>query len=48
MVTKTLSEIRRRKELWKIKARVSRMWDAILLGSGEQISLDMALIDHQV
>ena len=48
MVSKTLSEIRQGKELWKMKARVTRMWDAILLGSGEQIILHMILIDHQV
>ena len=48
MVGKALSEIRLGKELWKIKARVTRIWDAILLDSGEQISLDMILIDHQV
>jgi hypothetical protein len=48
MVTKSLSEIKPAKELWTIKARVTRMWDAILLSSGEQISLDMVLIDHQV
>jgi hypothetical protein len=48
MVSKTLSEIRPAKELWKIKARVTRKWDAILLGSGEQISIDMILIDNQV
>jgi hypothetical protein len=47
MISKTLSEIRLGKELWKIKARVTRMWDAILLGSGKQISLDIIFIDHQ-
>ena len=36
------------KELWKIKARVARIWDVILLDSVEQVSLDMILIDHQV
>jgi hypothetical protein len=48
MVTKSLSDIKPAKELWTIKARVTRMWDAILLSSGEQISLDMVLIDHHV
>jgi len=48
MVSKTLSEIRIGKELWKIKARVTRVWNAILLGSDEQLSLDMILIDQQV
>jgi hypothetical protein len=48
MVSKTSSEIRPGKELWKIKARVARIWDAILLGSGEQVSLDMIILDHQV
>jgi len=42
MVSKTLSEIRTEKEPWKIKARVTR------LGSDEQLSLDMILIDQQV
>ncbi|OEL23724.1 hypothetical protein BAE44_0015257 [Dichanthelium oligosanthes] len=45
MVSKTLSEIRPGKDLWKIKARATRLWDAILLGNGEQLSLDMILID---
>ena len=40
-MSKTLNEIRTEKELWKIKARVTRVWNAILLGSGEQLSLDM-------
>ena len=48
LVSKTLSEIRTEKELWKIKARVTRVWNAILLDSGEQLSLDMILIDQQV
>jgi len=48
MVSKTLSEIRTGKELRKIKARVTRVWNAILLSSGEQLSLDMILIDQQV
>jgi len=48
MVSKTLSEIRTGKELWKIKGRVTRVWNVILLGSGEQLSLDMILIDQQV
>ena len=47
LVSKTLSEIRTEKELWKIKARVTRVWNAILLDSGEQLSLDMILIDQQ-
>jgi hypothetical protein len=47
MISKTSSEIRPGKELWKIKARITRMWDAILLGSGKQISLDIIFIDHQ-
>ncbi|KAG2616312.1 hypothetical protein PVAP13_3NG177796 [Panicum virgatum] len=47
MVSKTLSEIRIGKELWKIRARVTRVWNAILLCSGEQLSLDMILIDQQ-
>jgi len=45
---RSLSEIRIGKELWKIKARVTRVWNAILLGSDEQLSLDMILIDQQV
>ena len=48
MVSKTLSEIRTGKELRKIKARVTRVWNAILLSSGEQLSLDMILIDQKV
>ena len=47
MVSKSLSEIRTGKELQKIKARVTRVWNAILLGSGEQLGLDMILI-HQL
>ena len=46
MVSKTLSEIRTGKELRKIKARVTRVWNAILLSSDEQLSLDMILIDQ--
>jgi len=41
--SKTLSEIRPGKELWKIKARMTRVWNAILL-CGELISHDMILI----
>uniref|UniRef100_K3YD99 DUF223 domain-containing protein n=1 Tax=Setaria italica TaxID=4555 RepID=K3YD99_SETIT len=47
MVSKTLSEIRPGKELWNIKARVTRLWNATLLSSGEQLSLDMILIDQE-
>nr|TKW01714.1 hypothetical protein SEVIR_8G197000v2 [Setaria viridis] len=47
MVNKTLSEIRPGKELWNIKARVTRLWNATLLSSGEQLSLDMILIDQE-
>ena len=39
--TEKCMEIKPVKELWKIKARVTTVWDAILLGSGEQMSLDM-------
>lgn len=48
MVSTTLSEIKPGKELWKIKARVTRLWNAILISSGEQLSLDMILIDQEV
>ena len=39
--TEKCMEIKPVKELWKIKARVTRVRDAILLGSGQQMSLDM-------
>jgi hypothetical protein len=44
----TLSEIKPVTELWKIKSMVIRVWGAILLGNGKQISLHMILIDHHV
>ncbi|KAJ1274011.1 hypothetical protein BS78_05G030600 [Paspalum vaginatum] len=31
MIIKTLSEVRPRKELWNMKARITRIWDAILI-----------------
>ena len=43
--SKTLSEIRPRKEFLKTKERVTRVWDAIFL-CGEQTSHGMILIDH--
>ncbi|XP_062217799.1 uncharacterized protein LOC133918045 [Phragmites australis] len=47
MLCKTLSEIRPGKELWKITARITRLWDAILRSSGEILSIDMILIDEK-
>nr|TKW28868.1 hypothetical protein SEVIR_3G357300v2 [Setaria viridis] len=47
MACKTLSQVKPGKELWKIKVWVTRQWDAILLGSGEQLSLDMILINQE-
>ncbi|KAJ1255103.1 hypothetical protein BS78_K290600 [Paspalum vaginatum] len=47
MIIKTLSEVRPGKELWNMKARITRIWDAILVSTEEKLSLDMVLIDHQ-
>jgi hypothetical protein len=33
---------------WKVRIRISRMWDAVNSNNNEFISLDMILIDEQV
>ena len=48
MVPKSLHEIRAGNNLWSIKARITRLWDSILVRSGELISLDMILVDQEV
>ena len=40
--------IDKQREKWKVKIRVSRMWDAINSKNNEITSLDMILIDEQV
>ena len=40
--------IDKHKENWKVKIRISRMWNAINSKNNDIISLDMILIDEQV
>jgi hypothetical protein len=50
MTCKALREIQatsRGKEI-TIKARVARLWDSVLISTGELVSLDMILIDQEV
>ena len=43
-----LHELNGNKDNWKIKARVTRLWDVYNLKNGDFMSLDMVLLDEQV
>ena len=43
-----LHELNGNKENWKIKVRVTRLWDVYNLKNGDFMSLNMVLLDEQV
>ena len=43
-----LHELNGNKKNWKIKARVTRLWDVYNLKNKDFMSLDMVLVDEQV
>ena len=43
-----IKQLSDKKENWKVRVRLSRMWEAINRKNLELISLDMILIDEQV
>ena len=43
-----LHELNGNKENWKIKVRVTRLWDDYNLKNGDFMSLNMVLLDEQV
>ena len=43
-----IKQLSDKKENWKVRVRLSRMWEAINQKNLELISLDMILIDEQV